>query len=67
MLFILAWLGLLSTEAAITTSIWIGMGLLLLLGYASGRLQGDDRRGAIKHGLFLAVIGLGVLAAKSIH
>jgi hypothetical protein len=66
-LFILAWLGIIATDLAIDGSLWSGIGALVVLGYASGRLRGDAYRPALVHGLLLAALGLGVLALKAAH
>jgi hypothetical protein len=66
-LFVLAWLGVIAVLTAIDVAIWSGIALLLLLGYLSGRLRGDDRLHAALHGTLLALVGIGVLALKSIH
>ena len=67
LLFVATWLGLMVTEIAIDVAIWSGIALLFVLGHSSGRLRGDDQGHALLHGLLLAVIGLAVLAVKSLH
>jgi len=66
-LFTLAWLEVIATETAIDVALWSGIGLLFVLGYFSGRVIGDEKSAALKHGFLLAVIGVGVLALKSLH
>jgi hypothetical protein len=66
-LFVLAWLGIISTAWAVDAAIWSGIGLLFALGFLSGRIQGNDRVHAVGHGLVLAVIGIAILALKTLH
>ena len=66
-LFMLAWVGVISTEQAVDAVIWSGIGLLFALGYLSAWIQGNDRVHALGHGLVLAIIGIAILALKSLH
>ena len=64
LLFVAAWLGLVSAGTAVDLSLWIGVGLLFVFGYVGARLRRDTRGGAALQGLLLSVVGLGVLALK---
>jgi hypothetical protein len=66
-LFILAWLEVITTELAIDTAIWSGIGVLFALGYLSARMRSEERGRALMHGSVLALIGIGVLALKTLH
>jgi hypothetical protein len=66
-LFVAAWLEIITVDLAIDATIWSGIGLLLVLGYAAGRLGGDSQRGALGHAVVLASLGMVVLLVKSIH
>jgi hypothetical protein len=61
------WLDVIDTELAVDLVVWSGIGLLLVLGYAGGRLGGATPRGALIHGVLLASLGVVVLAVKSLH
>ena len=52
---------------AVDLVVWSGIGLLLVLGHAGGRLGGATHRGALIHGVVLASLGIVVLAVKSLH
>jgi hypothetical protein len=67
LLFVAAWLQIVSTDLAINAAIWSGIGLLFVLGYASGRMQSDTRLQAVGHGLILGLVGVGVLIVKTVH
>ena len=67
LLLVAAWLDVIDTQLAVDLVVWSGIGLLLVLGYAGGRLGGATPRGAVMHGVLLASLGVVVLAVKSLH
>ncbi len=67
LLLVAAWLGVIDMQLAVDLVVWSGIGLLLVLGYAGGRLGGVTQRGALIHGALLASLGVVVLAVKSLH
>lgn len=67
LLLVAAWLDAIDMPLAVDLVVWSGIGLLLVLGYAGGRLGGAARRGALIHGVVLASLGIVVLAVKSLH
>ena len=67
LLLVAAWLDAIDTPLAVDLVVWSGIGLLLVLGYAGGRLGGAKQGGALIHGVVLASLGIVVLAVKSLH
>ena len=67
LLLLAAWLDAIDPQLAVDLVVWSGIGLLLVLGYAGGRLGGATQRGALIHGVVLASLGVVVLAVKSLH
>ena len=63
----LAWAGWIEPARALAGAVWAGVVVLGGLGFVAGWLRGDSLPRCIGHGLALSLIGVVVLAIKSLH
>ena len=64
--FVLAAVGVFSSDAAFTISRWSGLGLIGFYAYIAGRLAGESRPRAVLQAAAVAAVGGLLIAAKAL-
>lgn len=64
--FGLAWAGVISVERAFEASIWTGLGLVGLYGFAAARLAGNGVVRAVLQASVMLLIGVAIIFVKSL-